>query len=258
MSYKKHVELSYTERYLLESEIIGDTFTINIALPKSFDPHKRYPVAYLTDANTFFGMVAETFWLLQFGKEIPEIILVGIGYPDDKKHLTLRNRDLTPTPYDQPIPAGNAEMFLDFIISELKPFVQSNYPIQEDDNCLIGDSLGGLFALYTLFNKPAEFQRYIIGSPSIYWDNSIIWEHELKFSESNDTLTAKVFLSAGQLEAVREPGFAGMLSNTAKMVEQLNSREYKEFTLNYHLFSDETHLSVIPATFSKGLRVVYS
>lgn len=258
MNRNRKVELSYTEQYLYESEIVGDTFAINIALPKNYDDRKQYPVAYLTDANIFFGLVAETARLLQFGDEIPEIIVVGIAYPDDSKHLVLRNRDLGPTPGDLPEPAGNAEKFLDFLVSELKPFIKRHYFVSEDDSCLIGDSMGGLFALYALLNKPTEFQRYIIGSPSIYWDDSVIFKMEAEFAENNKSLPAKVFISAGQLEAIREPVYAGMLSNVAKMIEILNSRVHSGFSLCGHIFNDETHLSVIPATFSKGLRAVYN
>jgi predicted alpha/beta superfamily hydrolase len=252
------VALSYTERHIFMSETIGDTFTINVALPKQYDPaNKHYPVVYLTDANIFFGMVAETAWLLQYGQEIPEIILVAIGYPDDTQHLTLRNRDLGPTPYGESKPVGRAADFLSCLCDELKPFIKRKYAVNSQDSTLIGDSTGGLFALYVLFNRPQEFQRYIIGSPSIYWDNSVILQYERAYAEQHTSLPAKVFLSAGQLEAIYEPEFAGMLSNVAKLTERLTSRQYKDFTLISHIFLNETHLSVIPATMSRGLREVF-
>jgi len=55
----------------------------------------------LLDANIFFGLVTETVRLLQFGKEIPDLLLVGVGYPDETQHLGLRSRDLTPNPDDK-------------------------------------------------------------------------------------------------------------------------------------------------------------
>lgn len=259
MKETEKVTLSYTERHLLHSETICDTFTINVALPKNYNPKdKKYPVLYLTDANVFFGIVAETSWLLQYGKEIPEIIIVAIGYPDDKKHLTLRNRDLTPTPDEQPETTGKALDFLEFISNELKPFIAENYSVNTSDSILAGDSFGGLFALYVLFNKPEEFQKYIIGSPSIYWDNSVILEQENTYAQNHKSLCAKVFLSVGQLEAIYEPAYAGMFSNVAKLTEILTSRKYNDFSLVSHVFLNETHMSVIPATFSRGLREVFN
>jgi len=83
---------------------VGDQFKICVALPKNYaDTMKRYPAVYLLDANIFFWLVTDTVRLLQFGHEIPELVLVGIGYPDDDQHLTLRNRDyaLHPTIYQR-------------------------------------------------------------------------------------------------------------------------------------------------------------
>jgi len=68
----------------VSSDIVGDQFKIWVALPKNYaDTTKRYPVVYLLDANIFFGLVTDTARLLQYGEEIPEIVIVGIGYPDD-------------------------------------------------------------------------------------------------------------------------------------------------------------------------------
>ena len=258
MEQMNHVTLSHTVQHQFKSETIGDLFNINIALPKNYSPETRqYPVAYLTDANIFFGMVAETAWLLQYGQEIPEVIIVAIGYPDNSEHMALRERDLTPTQEGNAKNSGGSGDFLKFISKELKPFIESSYSVNTKDSALLGDSMGGLFGLYVLFNQPEEFQRYIIGSPSIYWDNSVILSMEQLYSEKNDTLPAKVFLSAGELEALYEPAFAGMLSNVAKLTETLSFRKYKKLIFESHIFKNETHLSVIPATFSRGLREIY-
>jgi hypothetical protein len=75
---------------------------------------------------------------------------------------------------------------------------------------------------------------------------------------SSDDLPATVFLSAGALEAFYEPAFAAMLSNVARLTELLTSPEYPGLKLTPHLLDGETHLSVIPATFSRGLRAVFA
>jgi len=257
MGKTEPVTLSNTREHILFSKIMNDSFSVRIALPKKYRKDQKYPVVYLTDANILFGMVSETAWLLQFGKEICEIIIVAIGYPDDGDHLTLRKRDLLPTAGgDDKVKTGRAGDFLDFISTELIPFVEDNYSVDTENSTLAGDSFGGLFALFVLFNKPQLFQRYIIGSPSIYWDNSVILKHERIYSENFGDLTARVFLSVGELEAIYEPEHAGMLSNAARLIELLSSRNYSNLKLTTHIFQNETHLSVIPATMSRGLREV--
>jgi predicted alpha/beta superfamily hydrolase len=63
----------------------GQDYRISIALPSSYnETHARYPVLYLPDANWYFGMVTETARLLRLlGPELPELVIVGIGYPTD-------------------------------------------------------------------------------------------------------------------------------------------------------------------------------
>ena len=257
------VTLSNTEQHSISSHIVGDQFKICIALPQNYpDTKKHYPVIYLPDANIFFGLVTETARLLQFGQEIPECIIVGIGYPDDAQHLTLRHRDLLPaycevTTQDGGTAPGGAEHFLAFLCQELIPYLQHRYRIDAEDMVLAGDSLGGLFALYTVFHQPALFKRYIIGSPSLYSGNAMMFEHEATYAATHADLPVTLFLSVGALEAIFEPGFAAMVSNVAKLTELLTSRKYPGLKLTSHIFDNETHLSVIPATMSRGLRTVF-
>lgn len=254
----KNVTINNTEQHIMSSKIVGDQFKICIALPKNYtETAKIYPVIYLLDANIFFGIVTDTARLLQFGQEIPELVIVGIGYPDDRKHLHLRSRDYLPTPYNIPEIAGGANEFLAFILEELMPYIEERYRINSNDKVLIGDSYSGLFALYTLFHQPEAFKRYIIGSPSIYWDNAVMFDYENIYASTHDNLQAKVFLSVGALEAIYEPKFAAMVANVEKLTEILRSRNYHGLELTSHIFDNETHLSVIPATMSRGLRVVF-
>ena len=136
------------------------------------------------------------------------------------------------------------------------PFVQDHYRISPQDSVLAGDSYGGLFGLYTLFHQPETFGRYIIGSPSIWWDDRIILDYEAKYAAKHTDLSAKVFMSVGALE-VFEPEPAAMVSNMELLIRRLHLRNYKNLELSSHVFENETHLSVIPGTMSRGLRTVF-
>ncbi len=263
------VTIPNTEVRFLSSEIVGDQFKLYIALPKNYaDTTKRYPVVYLLDANIFFGLVTETARLLQYGQEIPEIVIVGIGYPDDAKHLTLRDRDYIPPPPgdsatqdevdEKPDPAMNrADLFLNCLREELMPYLHNQYRIDHDDTVLAGDSNSGLFAMYTVFHQPTLFKRYIIGSPALYCWDKVAFDYEARYAATHDDLPVAIFMSAGALEAIFEPEFAAMVANVQEMAKVLTSRQYPGLKLISHIFDDETHLSVIPATMSRGLRAVF-
>ncbi len=146
-------------------------------------------------------------------------MVVGIGYPVDgmEKTLNLRTRDYTPTndtafaTYaaslwgngEKPTPGG-APAFLRFIKEELKPFIEKNYPVDPADATLIGHSFGGLFATYALFHEPGTFQRFVIASPSLWWDHQVSLRYEKEYAAAHQDLAASVFLSVGGLETAAE------------------------------------------------------
>jgi predicted alpha/beta superfamily hydrolase len=95
------------------------------------------------------------------------------------------------------------------------------------------------------------FNRYIISSPSLWWDDEVAFKHEAKFYENNKAIDAKVMLSVGALEGQQ------MVLPMQRMSDILNARGYEDLSLVSHVFPDETHLSVQPGTLSRGLRVVF-
>lgn len=144
------------------------------------------------------------------------------------------------------VESGGAPLFLDFIRKELFPFIESNYRINTNMRILSRYSLGGLFGLYALFHDPDLFNKYFIGSPSIYYNDGITYEYEASYAGTHADLEADVFMSSGALE-----------SRTAekmnKMVELLQSRNYKSLNLETFIFENETHVTCYPAALSRGL-----
>ena len=62
---------------------------------------------------------------------------------------------------------GGAAKFLEFIDSELIPFVNQGYRTH-DFKVLAGASAAGTFALYALQAKPELFQAHIAYSPAVW------------------------------------------------------------------------------------------
>jgi predicted alpha/beta superfamily hydrolase len=207
---------------------------------------------------------------------VPRFITVGIGYPADNAMggMYLRARDLTPTQHDTPevsmswpfeVPevesgkkSGGAAEFLQFIRSELIPFIDANYPTVVGDRGYFGDSLGGLFGLYVLFNQPDTFGRYVIGSPSAWWDDEVIFEHAERFLQSGRPLAARVFMAVGALEEVGAQGAKyRMVTNVYRLEKMLDGAGLKGLELSTYTFPDESHTSVIGMNYVRGIKAVY-
>ena len=261
------VTIPDTEIHLISSSTVNQEYRIFVALPHTYTSiNKAYPTLYILDANGFFGTVTETARSLGMLHEIPELIIIGIGYPVNSVTETMgfRTRDYTPTRVDEwykevSLPnapdycgSGGASHFLRFIRSELMPFINTTYRTIPKDDAIFGFSFGGLFALSVLFDQLETFQRYIIGSPTVWWDESVILNRENDFALNNSQLSAKVFLSVGSSESER------MVTSIHKLAQSLQDRRYTNMELTTHIFEDETHLSVAPATISRGLRAVFA
>lgn len=269
------VTLPDTEIRLLKSSLVNDTYRLHVALPTNYGKSDRaYPVVYVTDGNTLFPMLWAVSQTLNSDWQLPRLIIVGIGYDTDKLKELWRNRerDFLPTNASARdasrrqvftktgVRRGQAGTFLCFIREELKPFVNANYRTNPDDSTYVGISYGGLFGLYVLFHHPETFNRYVIGSPAIHHDDRVLQTYESNYAAHHDDLPVRVFMSVGAREELDdpliEPSFQ-FVTNVKRLAKTLRERRYPGLQLTTHVFEDETHASVVPRTFSRGLRVVF-
>jgi hypothetical protein len=245
-----------TEVRTLRSSILGRSYTIFVALPASYssEASQTYPVVYLLDADLWFGPVADPTRLLHWEGGLPELIIVGIGYgfswEDVDEWFRRRTLDFTPTRVEAKPDSGGARDFLRFVQEELFPFVDANYRTIPTDRTLAGLSAGGLFSLYVLFQDPGTFSRYIVVSPGLVWDERVIFENEADYAARNTDLPARLFLAVGSLERK-------CASNLEDFHRQLEARNYTGLTVTMVVMEEETHLSVFPGAFSRGLRTIF-
>ena len=251
---REHYNGSIDERYLTSKET-NSTFKIRIYLPITYtDTQEKYPIMVLTDAIWSMGFAQSTFdFMTVMNKEIPEVIIIGIDYPSSNNLDWVRNRfrDMIPTHVEGYDPSGSADKFIAFIKKELFPYIENNYRVDTTDRCFFGHSLGGLLASHILIEQSSLFNRYIIGSPSYWWDNKEIIKR----------LSTKGFLSTDSVKAVytfigSEEGETA-ITNWKEFNEQLVHKISKKLKFHDQIFQDETHMSVTPAAFSKAVRFVY-
>jgi len=199
---QRAVTIADTERHELPSAIIGDTFKLHVYFPRGYnETTDSLPVVYLLDAEYSFGAVAYTVRRLVKDSLIPPVLVVGVAYevPYDE-YYRHRERDFAPTPaYPDVYPvAGRAEAFAQFLRQELMPYVNGTFRVDPNDRTIVGLSLSGLFEAYLLFNEPELFNRYVIVSPSLWWDDALIFDHEVAYHRATDSLPARVYVAAGE------------------------------------------------------------
>jgi predicted alpha/beta superfamily hydrolase len=247
------VAIPDTEMRYLSSTHVDQAYTISVALPPGYaDSDQTYPALYTTDAALLFGGITQFARLNAIGKTLAPLIVIGIGYPVYWTETELyRVRDYVPAGWRQDPHSGGAQRFLRFVCEELIPWVSSEYRVDPEDRCYVGDSLGGLFGLYVLLTRPGTFSRYLIVSPGIQQDDPEVFRCERDYAANHSDLRAQVFMGVGSLEEEIR------IANIHRLCQALEGRGYDGLRLTMDIFEGETHWSVIPYSICRGLRVVY-
>jgi predicted alpha/beta superfamily hydrolase len=167
----------------IDSKVLGQSRTIRVWLPSSYDDtaDARYPVLYMHDgqncfdrATSAFGNeweIDETLTKLIAAKSIPPLIVVGID-----NGLGNRMNEYTFVA-DPARGGGRGADHAQFLLKEVKPFVEKTYRVQNDKaHTLIGgSSLGGLDSLELARRHPDVFGGVLAMSPTIFWaDNAVM------------------------------------------------------------------------------------
>lgn len=194
----------------VRSEVLDDKRRVLVLLPPSYEknPDKNYKVLYTNDGQSVFDdrtATRDTEWgldeaaqeLMTSGK-MEEIIIVAVGNGGSGQ---ARCDDYAPAP-DPRYGGGEADDYLQFLETELKPMVDATYRTQTSAEAtgIMGSSLGGLFSLHAGFSAPATFGLVGAISPSLWYAG----QHMLKRLEqqaSDQPKPQKVWLDMGTQEA---------------------------------------------------------
>jgi predicted alpha/beta superfamily hydrolase len=172
------------------SKILGNRRDVLVYLPKGYrrSPTRRYPVLYLHDGQNVFDAATsfagvewgadDTAERLTVAKLIEPIIIVAVANTgEDRIH------EYAPTPARlDPLKRikskGALRSYGRFLIEELKPVIDRKYRTkrQAEFTGLGGSSLGGLATLVLGLWFPNYFTRLAVMSPSIWWDDCVIYK----------------------------------------------------------------------------------
>ena len=141
-----------------------------IYLPKGYQSSgKKYPVLYMHDGQNLFNEQTAPYgeWgvdeaMDSLSKKGLDAIVVGIDHGGDKR-LTEYN------PYNHAkFGKGEGKQYIDFIVNDLKPFIDKKYRTQSDSShtYIAGSSMGGLISMYAMIQYPSVFGGAGIFSPA--------------------------------------------------------------------------------------------
>ena len=246
--------LANAETVRWTSKVLGEERTILVSTPRGYaQGSARYPVLYLTDGETNLLFTRGTVDFLVRNGLMPDVVIVGVANTD-------RTRDLTPTrgfgfradgTAVLQETSGGAGKFLDFFEKELVPYVEATYrtlPLR----VFAGHSLGGLFALDALAERPGLFGATIAASPALNWDHDVVLERLAKFLDGRKELRHTLFVTmADEEDGDPRP------TRFERLRRLLKGTKAAGFAWGALELPDEDHGSVVLRSWYHGLRKVF-
>ena len=253
--------------HIISSRIMEKDYLIHMSFPKSYSTKDTitYPVLYVLDGKSTYRHFNSS--NIEFEK-IEDVILVGISHKVNGIESRI-NRFNDYTPYRDTltdrkfenkfgvekgiVKTGGAVKFLECIKKEIVPFIDEHYKTNSDRG-ISGHSLGGLFTAYCFLNSDNYFTRFGINSPSFQMNEEIFLEPAIVKFTSSETWNiepTKVFISTGENESPM------MVSNMIKFSLYLKKSNYENVDMNWRIYRNETHTSVIPFSLNGTLTTLY-
>jgi predicted alpha/beta superfamily hydrolase len=249
----------------IQSAALAEKRILNIYLPEGYSKADtiRYPVVYLLDGSADEDFIHIT-GLFQFNSfawinRVPKSIIVGIANVDRKRDFTYPT---TVEADSKKLPtSGHSGKFITFLEKELQPFVEKKYRTNAS-KMLIGQSLAGLLAAEILLKKPSLFSKYIIISPSIWWDKGSLLKQSSDILKENYPRKTDIYIGVGKeglVSPIAAPGDAPhvMEVDANLLADKIKSGKSKNVQVYFDYLPEENHGTVTHQAVFNALRMLY-
>ena len=194
---QEHTYSPNVSTFTIHSPQLNTDRKIWVYLPEGYkDSKHKYPVLYMHDGQNLFDKASSFSGEWRIDEQLDSLkaktIVIGIEHGGDKRIDEL-------TPYtNEKYGGGNADAYLDFIVSTLKPYVDTHYRTKPDkeDTAIFGSSVGGLVSFYAVLKYPKVFGKAGVFSPS-FWFSNDIYDLAIKTEHIN----ARLYFMAGDHES---------------------------------------------------------
>ena len=235
--------ITYGNYRKIHSKVLGEDRTLLIRLPADYEKSgQAYPVLYKLDGNREISLQAFSTlnYLVDMTDKVPDHIVVGIENTD-------RTRDMNPD--------RGADNFVQFIKTELTPFIDKNYRTS-GFKVLDGQSASAMFALYSFLKEPALFDAYLLSSFGLFNENQAAYfMNELGKNRDLRKVGKKcLFVANGKKDAYDRDG--SIAKRGALFLDSLKQTVPASVLMKSTDYDDEGHVP-FPSTYD-GLRWIYS
>jgi enterochelin esterase-like enzyme len=244
-----------SESFDLHSEYAKDDYVIKVWFPDDYEgSNQLFPVLYLLDGDFAFGMATDIVQYLIYGRHIPNLVIVSPAYGTkkgpDEGGSNKRGSDLLHTmppwagiiPGLSEVPMRGAQ-FMQCMLHEIIPTVETRYRIDPTDRTLSGYSAGGMFVTYALFQTEGVFTRMVLVDGCRDDEMPMLEE---QYAATHTDLSMRFFMSSC-------PG----QNCEGQLVERLKARGYPNLHAEYFCQEVAGHFAAPADGLARGLVAVF-
>lgn len=230
--------------HLLKSELLQRDLHVSVRLPEGYSEQgeREFPTVYLLDGGTTFPLLSGYYRYLSLAEDVPEAILVGIGYGAESVEVgNMRGTDFTAAAPDREH-YGGAARFQQVLRRELLPLIEGDYRSDATRRVIFGQSLGGQFVFYTAQTDPGLFYGHIASNPALHRNLPLFLE-SIKPANGD----GKLFVSSAEHDDDR------FRVPARRWMEHRSARTTNPWQLRTEILEGHSHFSAAPAAFRQGM-----
>jgi predicted alpha/beta superfamily hydrolase len=208
--------------------------TLRVLLPEGYNESKvNYPVLYMHDGQNCFedetSFSGHSWGFVQIIKDlkkkglIEDLIVVGIDNSDLRlfEYSPWENKNDI-VKYEKLKVGGMGELYADFVVNQVKPFIDKNYRTLTDyqSSSIAGSSMGAYISCYIAAKYPDIFQNVGVFSLSSWFNEGDF----LSFiRQANLRSDQRYFISIGDCESSdpKTPKFNEIYLNNSRNLKKL-------------------------------------
>lgn len=240
------------------SGILRQTRHFKIILPSNYDNYSKikYPVIYVLDGDFLIQSASGIIEYMSKTGQIPEMIQVYISNIERTKDFTPSHSNINyEGENDSSLEkSGGGKDFLNFLNTELVPYINQNYRSNSFD-LIIGRSFAGLIAGVDYLQGKTELDSYLLIDPSFWWDGqmTVIMAESTPFEILKNK---RVYISSSDNYEFSDD-IENMRKSQVSFYEQIKIKNVDSTKIRLEFFEQNTHGTVTIPSLYNGLAFLY-
>ncbi|MBL0355588.1 MAG: esterase [Chitinophagaceae bacterium] len=248
---RKKVDNITVENHILSSKFLNREVKVDCYLPVNVAKPADMSLLLINDGQDLVTMAFEKILdKLYEQNTISPILCVGMHCSSDRK-----NEYGTAKILDYKGRGAKAELYMQFIMEELIPFIRDTYKVPSfKEKSFAGFSLGALSAIDIVWNNPADFCKAGAFSGSFWWRDKA--QEDEDFDEEQNRIMhrqvregshypwLKFFFEVGTQDETADRnnnGIIDAIDDTVSLIDELKSKGYADDDIQYMELQDGRH-----------------